>query len=130
MINHLFKNDFTVFKFSCKEAPQRFQLDNFFYFRKFEKGEIVHKPATMLVYPNPLNKKLSANVHPITWHQNRNGSKIPVLQMDNTIQRFSKRMLDTLDPMEISIRLPELFAELRMVGFTSRLKLSQPLGFD
>lgn len=130
MINHLFKNNFTVFKFPCETGSRQFQLDNFFYFRKYEKGEIVFKPATMLVYPNPSNNELSANVHSIEWHHSRDGKKSLHLRMDRTIQRFSKRMLDTLDPMEISIRLPGLFAELRMDGFTSRLKFSQSLGFD
>lgn len=130
MINHLFKNNFTVFKFPCETGSRQFQLDNFFYFRKYEKGEIVLKPATMLVYPNPLNDRPSANVHLLEWHHGKDGNKALLLRMDNAVQRFSKRMLDTLDPMEISVRLPQLFAELRMVGFTSRLKFSQSLGFN
>lgn len=130
MVNHLFKNNFTVFKFPCETGSKQLQLDNFFYFRKYEKGAIVLKPSTMLVYPNPLNNQLSANVHLLEWHHGKDGNKTLLLRMDNAVQRFSKRMFDTLDPMEISVRLPQLFAELRMVGFTSRLKFSQSLGFD
>lgn len=114
MIDHILKNNFVVTK-----DGNNYQLDNFFYLRKLEKGQIVRKPATALIYDNPYTGRLCANIHLLEWSNGKVGN-VPKVCVSNAICRFKEQALGTLDPMEISQRLPSLFAELRMEGFASR----------
>ena len=116
MIDYLVKNNFMVMR-----EGKKFQLDNFFYLRKFEKGAIVRKPATMLVYSHTVNNKPTANIH-LLHHPDGEEVKacIPYIDTSNAVCRFKEYVFGTLDPMEISVRMPRLFAELRMEGFVTR----------
>ena len=116
MIDYLIKNNFMVMR-----EGEKFQLDNFFYLRKFEKGVIVRKPATMLVNNHPVNNKPTANIHLL--HRPDSGevkAYVPYIDTSNAVCRFKECVFGTLDPLEISVRMPRLFAELRMEGFVTR----------
>ena len=116
MIDYLVKNNFMVMR-----EGEKFQLDNFFYLRKFEKGVVVRKPATMLVYNHPVNNKPSANIHLLHLPDGRDiKARIPYIDINNSVCRFKEYVFGTLDPMEISVRMPRLFVELRMEGFVTR----------
>lgn len=116
MIDYLVKNNFMVMR-----EGEKFQLDNFFYLRKFEKGVVVRKPATMLVYNHPVNNKPSANIHLLHLPDGRDiKARIPYIDINNSVCRFKEYVFGTLDPMEISVRMTRLFVELRMEGFVTR----------
>lgn len=116
MIDYLVKNNFMVMR-----EGEKFQLDNFFYLRKFEKGVVVRKPATMLVYNHPVNNKPAANIHLLRYPDGKEVNvHIPHIDTSNAVCRFKEYVFGTLNPMEISVRMPRLFVELRMEGFVTR----------